>query len=506
MILKIKYYRNMDALELKKFELDVKLKKLTLDKFRGFENSVSIDFDEKLTILIGENGAGKTSILDAIANTLRYIPQQVIGESYQPEKLFKKTDVNNNHNQANSYLGVDLSFPYVKEENKIKIEIDDQGNEVGIPIFDEETEEPIIEEVWECVDNYSLGISVGIATVKKGVEANSHLDEEGIEIASESVSGLSESLAKWMKLDDDPNYYANISTSIPILAYYPCERFDNEDKHKKKLETDIFSLYRDSQLERTSFSFEVLKNWLALQQKILWSPRKDQSSPELTSKRRIHGFIIESILSVLNDGDDRVYDDVIVDWDDEHPEGVLQVKKGDTYISEFQFSSGEKSFISLVADIARQLVISNPKSEDPLKEGKGIILIDEIDLHLHPKWQRKIVPKLMELFPNVQFVVTTHSPKVLGSIEKKHLRILRDKEVIVNVPYTKGRDANSIYEEIFAITSRLDEYAEKLKLFYRLIDEDVNEAQEILAELKVDWGEYDPEIVRAESYLDFYQP
>ena len=87
-------------------------------------------------------------------------------------------------------------------------------------------------------------------------------------------------------------------------------------------------------------------------------------------------------------------------------------------------SSGEKNLFALVSDLAMRLITANPKlkgmsgvtDNNPLLQGKGIVLIDEIDLHLHPKWQSKILPKLMDLFPKVQFIITTHSPIVLQGV------------------------------------------------------------------------------------------
>ncbi|HHQ4394817.1 TPA: AAA family ATPase, partial [Vibrio cholerae] len=89
----------------------------------------------------------------------------------------------------------------------------------------------------------------------------------------------------------------------------------------------------------------------------------------------------------------------------------MTVIKNGSEISIFNLSQGEKTLIALVSDIARRLVILNPSLENPLN-GYGIVLIDEIDLHLHPKWQQTIVQKLENTFPNIQFILSTHSPLV----------------------------------------------------------------------------------------------
>lgn len=92
-------------------------------------------------------------------------------------------------------------------------------------------------------------------------------------------------------------------------------------------------------------------------------------------------------------------------------------------------SAGEKNLFALIGDLVKRVVQLNPKLFEldydheqetygsPLLYTYGVVLIDEIDLHLHPKWQRQIVPKLRQLFPEVQFVLTTHSPMVLQEVD-----------------------------------------------------------------------------------------
>ncbi|HAY4071163.1 TPA: AAA family ATPase, partial [Vibrio cholerae] len=101
----------------------------------------------------------------------------------------------------------------------------------------------------------------------------------------------------------------------------------------------------------------------------------------------------------------------------------MTVIKNGSEISIFNLSQGEKTLIALVSDIARRLVILNPSLENPLN-GYGIVLIDEIDLHLHPKWQQTIVQKLENTFPNIQFILSTHSPLVLTTVTSEQIKII----------------------------------------------------------------------------------
>ena len=92
-----------------------------------------------------------------------------------------------------------------------------------------------------------------------------------------------------------------------------------------------------------------------------------------------------------------------------------------------QMSDGYKSTISLIGDIAYRMAVLNPQlGMDVIDETDGIVLIDEVDLHLHPAWQHRILGDLQEIFPKIQFIVTTHAPAVISSAKSENLVILKD--------------------------------------------------------------------------------
>ena len=105
----------------------------------------------------------------------------------------------------------------------------------------------------------------------------------------------------------------------------------------------------------------------------------------------------------------------------------LTVQKGTHRLSLSQLSEGERSFVAVIGDLVRRLALANPDLDDLLL-GHGIVLIDELELHLHPKWQREIVEKLKSTFPNVQFISTTHSPFVIQSLQPGELINLDPEE------------------------------------------------------------------------------
>jgi predicted ATP-binding protein involved in virulence len=90
-----------------------------------------------------------------------------------------------------------------------------------------------------------------------------------------------------------------------------------------------------------------------------------------------------------------------------------------------QASQGQKTLIAMIADLSRRLVLLNPNLKNPLY-GQGIVIIDEIELHLHPQWQQSIVHSLTSTFPNIQFIITTHSPQILSTVDKDCIRKIKE--------------------------------------------------------------------------------
>jgi predicted ATP-binding protein involved in virulence len=117
----------------------------------------------------------------------------------------------------------------------------------------------------------------------------------------------------------------------------------------------------------------------------------------------------------------------------------LLVDKDGVSLDLSQLSDGERAFLAVVCDLSRRLALANPILDNPL-HGAGVVLIDELELHLHPKWQREVVEKLRSTFPHIQFIATTHSPFVIQS--------LRPGELINLDPDEFGEYADKSIEDI----------------------------------------------------------
>lgn len=170
-----------------------------------------------------------------------------------------------------------------------------------------------------------------------------------------------------------------------------------------------------------------------------------------------------------------------------------------------ELSDGFHVYLALVADIARRAVILNEQDGgDAPALVEGVVLIDEIDLHLHPRWQRIALDGLRQVFPRLQFIVTTHSPQVLSSAANRQVRRLVEGRLQEHEVFVEGRDSNAILRELMETTDRDADGQAKLRALHDAIDLGAKEqAETIHAELVELWGDLDPALVRARGLMDW---
>ena len=170
-----------------------------------------------------------------------------------------------------------------------------------------------------------------------------------------------------------------------------------------------------------------------------------------------------------------------------------------------QLSDGERGVLALVLDLSRRLSQANPSLDDPLSEGHAVVLIDEIDLHLHPTWQRQIVHKLTTTFPLCQFIATTHSPQVIGEVEYDRIQIMADDKVY-SPTHSFGVDSSRVLEEIMDAVPRSPEIDNLLKAISQEIGKHrYDSARGLVGKLVDRLGEDDPEVTRTVTLLDFME-
>jgi predicted ATP-binding protein involved in virulence len=156
----------------------------------------------------------------------------------------------------------------------------------------------------------------------------------------------------------------------------------------------------------------------------------------------------------------------------------LLVNKNGVSLDLSQLSDGERSFLAIVCDLGKRLALANPELDDPL-QGAGVVLIDELELHLHPRWQREVVEKLRSTFPHIQFIATTHSPFVIQSLMPGELISLDPDESELSAEYA-DKSIEDIAENVMGVdlpqkSQRYQQMMEAAEEYFRLLREPMSD-------------------------------
>ncbi|MCD4656869.1 MAG: AAA family ATPase [Planctomycetes bacterium] len=275
--------------------------------------------------------------------------------------------------------------------------------------------------------------------------------------------------------ENDIGVYYNIHRSYPIIP--------------KSVSVTGFSQQQAAYTKALSGERIALKNSIELLSYL----------EKTKSKTHIYKSIKQAIYSFLPE-----FSNIQIILD---PRPMLTMEKDGDRVDINQMSDGEKGVLSMVIDLARRLAIANPKCKNSLKMGKAVVLIDEIELHLHPNWQRSILHKLQSTFENCQFILTTHSPQVLGEVEARCIRCLyRDEEsglIRETTPIQSlGLDSSEVLEELMDGRRRND----KIEIEFRKIDKlitsaEYDDAQKEIDKLVAKYGSI-VELVELQTELD----
>ncbi len=438
----------------------MRIKKLELKNFRGFEELV-IDFPEGesgLAVFVGVNGAGKSSIVDAI----RYFLNEFIFNIYSKRELINKN-----------------------------IKIEDAKDR--IPSIYDIRAGSMIQDIRLDFETHKHNFKWEISTSK------TTFDQKYYPPIGRFLEGLKAS--EIIELDDGSGYdteylkylRVNIRENPSVLIIYSTKRTVSDNPSLKSVNVnDLIPIDTfDNSLERLS-SFNDFFQWFRSTEDIENQIRL-RENPEHIDKGL--DTVRKAIQTFIN-GFSKPY----VDRKDGYE--ILKIKKQDQELIINQLSDGERMMIGIAADIAMRLHIANPNVNQPLS-GKGVVLIDEIEQHLHPSWQRTIIPNLRRTFPNIQFILTTHSPQVLSSLKKENVFILDDFKLVKDTPYTLGRDSNSILMDIFNVHKRPKEAEEIFSKLYRVMDDPdkIEKTADMLRDVEERYGYYDAEVVRARSHF-----
>ncbi|MFN0216248.1 MAG: AAA family ATPase [Saprospiraceae bacterium] len=292
-----------------------------------------------------------------------------------------------------------------------------------------------------------------------------------------------EELAQKVK-DNKPNAF------LPLIAYFTTDRLC----HCKTLEFDgtYGSRFRGYDLcMEAMYSFEMGEWYKTQELARLQAIRHKEESvlPELDVVQKAIAHFVPGVVDVYFDF---TRETVCLKFEDGKHQPIETL------------SDGFKNLIVLVSDLTIRCLMLNPELGLKANEAQGVVLIDEVDLHLHPTWQRQVIPKLLKSFPNVQFFITTHSPQVLSQLPKECVFLLKDNQIESGEVFTEGRDTNSILKDVFKVPELEEKDEKEINKIYVLIEEGEKEqAEKMLINLLPKRGEGDREVQRIMSYLDF---
>lgn len=381
------------------------IKNIHIENFKGIV-SKDFSFNNQFTVLIGVNGTGKTSILDAISLAIGTI--------------LNKTGA---------------SFGYRGTKSR--------------PLFEDEIRKVIVSQN-------------NIEYTKVVLSGEFIHDNQTLKWLRQSTNARNLDTKNANKLTNlGDKFVQNIqsNTNLPLFVHHTTARlwgtiYDKSKAGKISSRLDGYYACLDSRSIQNIFFY--------------WFKTFEDNALKFNKDKTLYNAFAQAITSVVPE-----WNKIHFNWELDDLMGQLN---DENWLPLRNLSDGYRSIVYLTADIAYRAIKLNPHlGERAVLETEGIVMIDEIDMHLHPKWQRHIVEDLKRTFPNIQFIVTTHSPFIVQSLKADEIIIL-DGEDANEDPYTKSiEEVSELYMNLVEKRSeRFRHYQEVAAKYFDLIENNKN--------------------------------
>ena len=402
----------------------VKLKSVEIENYRAIEK-LKLPLDPSLTVLHGDNGYGKTSVLSAIAVGLGH--EAMLGPFLDVFIDFCEEDWR--EDAANPRVSLTSMNGNVSERQGTKSVLEWEKAEIEMSGHREIMEKALVgnsQENRKIPIGAFYGTDRTVSDVPESVVSPHHLPRR-----VPRLDALKGALSARTDFED-------------FFAWF----YFKEDEELRRLKDQLYSKHQlddqDYQLKELSAVRQAITSMLPE----VSNPRTESNPPRF-----------------------------VVSWKSEQG----QVEK----LSLDQLSGGYRIVLALAADLARRMVQGNPHLDDPL-ESEAVVLIDEVELHLHPSWQQRVLIDLARTFPNTQFIVSTHSPQVLTTVEPQRIVKLywEDDRIVAGAPEgaTYGAEAGDVLSLVMRVNERPDnDFTKALDRYRRLVSEGKGESEEALA-------------------------
>lgn len=435
----------------------MKIKTLHLTNFRRFAD-FSFEFDPQLTVLVARNGAGKSSVLDAVATAIGPFFTRLPGVSGINPKESDFRVLPDKSKPAYMRIACE-SFDGIRWD---RTEKRDQAKKTAAQIPPGKGQKALFEHVDSLIDAFNESRPFELPVFIYYGTGRAVFD------IPQRKKGFGKDFTRFDALQGALESRTNFRRFVEYFYYL-------EDKENQL------------QKERRSFDLQV---------------------PELVAIRAA----IRKLMPDFSNPRSIRPAGIMLDWRVGSEIKQLRIE---------QLSDGYRTTLAMVMDIAARMAEANPPSDNPLEilkpifsgqspdgndplDKSGVVLIDEIDLHLHPGWQQRILPDLMNTFPKIQFIVTTHSPQVVSSVPASSIRVIDwidEEPQILPVDFSLGAEAQQMLMEVLGVSPRPEqlEIVQKLKRYQEQVNDDrwdSDEAVSLRAELD-QWGaEHEPELLR----------
>lgn len=428
----------------------MKIENVSLKNFRCFEQ-LEVTFHPQMTVLIAPNGAGKSTILDAVAVAVSpFVAAFDLGKG----RPISKSDAR--------YLRKEQM---TSSEQMFPVEITARFHEPACQI----------KRALTGINNKT--------TIKEASE----------------IAAYGEGLMSQVRNLQDVN--------LPLVAYYGTSRLwlEHRNMDRKAVVSASRSMGYEDCLTPAS-NFKQLQQWFT---KATFAELQQQQMTDVyqgySLKEQIAGIqaAIDSVLQPASGWLNFHYSFSHEELAMSHPEqGILPVEL---------LSDGVRAMVSLVADLAWRCGKLNPQfGALATKQTRGIVLIDEVDMFLHPAWQQQVLAALQQAFPLVQFIVTTHSPQVISTVHADSIRVLGqavDGKPVAAIPLasTYGEPSSSVLRAVMQVDPLppIHEKAE-LQRLTELVDQGLSgeeEAKHLMQRLEAALGGEHPQLQRLQRTI-----
>jgi predicted ATP-binding protein involved in virulence len=447
----------------------MRIKQLQISNCRGLINS-NMTFQPGMNLIVGVNGAGKSTILDALCVLLSQVLADITNSVAPSPAGFELDDIAHGKNTLDAHLQFETG-----EKHQLSLRLLKQREKV-----------------------------TSVVNIREEKSFRSGVEETSIREQSESTED-----GVWLTYSET-GQTANIKLEhYPLLLNFSVERSRPTYEKAKRLKT-VHPAYMGAFSSKRGFNINDVVEWWESKEAIALEDPESSSGRQLKLVRETLKELCPQYANWRLESDDgkKVLDlwvDKTIAATQLNDAGELKEISKQQTLRVRQLSDGERSIIAMVFDITRRLILLNDKEDDPVKKGKGIVLIDEIDLHLHPQWQRTIVVDLPRVFPGIQFIATTHSPQTIGETAPGHVLVLQEGGKVQVEPESFGRSSGWILRHIMGADECTVELKEGLVQVEQFIDDDeYGKARELIGQLRSIFGN-DSKLIGAEASLNRWE-